>query len=386
MTRKATHQGVKSHNRRLVLRSIFSGEATNRAALSNHTGLTKPTISDIVAELIADGFLEEYGHGESTESGGKRPRLLHFKPDSRQIIGVSIDATRAYGVLTDLNGEIIASHHAQLRGAQGQDALEILKEVINGLIAQQDAPLLCISIGTPGIVYSKAGLVKSAPLLGWHDLHLADQLGDFYDVPVCVGNNTELATRSLVIHNSALTSPQEPNLRNLVMILVNGSVEIGMVFNGRVYHHSGDLGLLRVPSDDNQLAAYLGWDFVTRRIEELRQDVPTHIPDHADYLDIRYGYSRGDALAIALYDELARHISQIFAWITGIIRPDHIALAGDMVELGEEIITLATQQTADWLPPDLVDAVTYSLANDSMLSVTGAVAHGLERELLGASS
>jgi predicted NBD/HSP70 family sugar kinase len=380
MTRKATHQGVKSHNRRLVLRSIFSGEATNRAALSNHTGLTKPTISDIVAELIADGFLEERGHGESTESGGKRPRLLHFKHDSRQIIGVSIDPTRVYGILTDLNGEIIASHHAHLKGAQGLDALAILQEVINGLIAQQDAPLLCISVGTPGIIYSKAGLVKSAPLLGWHDLHLADHLSDFYDVAVCIGNNTELATRSLV------TRTQEATVRNLVMILVNGSVEIGMVFNGRVYHHSGDLGLLRVPSDDNQLASYLGWDFVIRRIEELRQQIPSSLTDHPDYLDIRYGYMRGDALCVQLYEELAGHISQIFAWITGIIRPDHIALAGDMVELGDQIITLATQQTADWLPPDLVDAVTYSLANDSLLSVTGAVAHGLDRELLGVSS
>ena len=107
------------------------------------------------------------------------------------------------------------------------------------------------------------------------------------------------------------------------------------------------------------------------------------MPDQPDYLDIRYGYTRGDALCVQLYEELAGHISQIFAWITGIIRPDHIALAGDMVELGEQIITLATQQTAAWLPPDLVDAVTYSLANDSLLSVTGAVAHGLERELLG---
>lgn len=377
MTRKATHQGVKSHNRRLVLRSIFSGEATNRAALANHTGLTKPTISDIVAELIADGFLEERGHGESTESGGKRPRLLHFKPTARQIIGVSIDASRAQGVLADLDGEIIASHHAKLNGAQGQAAFAILQEVINGLIAQHDAPLLCISIGTPGIVYSKQGLVKSAPLLGWYDLDLADQLGERYDVAVCVGNNTELATRSLVTH------AQEASVRNLVMILVNGSVEIGMVFNGRVYHHSGDLGLLRVPSDDNQLAAYLGWDFVTQRIAELRPRLASTLPDQPDYLDIRYGYTRGDALCVQLYEELAGHISQIFAWITGIIRPDHIALAGDMVELGEQIITLATQQTAAWLPPDLVDAVTYSLANDSLLSVTGAVAHGLERELLG---
>lgn len=379
MTRKATHQGVKSHNRRLVLRSIFSGEATNRAALANHTGLTKPTISDIVSELMADGFLAEHGHGESTESGGKRPRLLHFKHDARQIIGMSINANRAYGVLTDLNGKVIASHKAHLYGAQGDAAVSILCEVINGLIAQLDAPLLCISVGAPGIVYTKSGVVKSAPLLDWQHFPLAEHLSERYDMPVCVGNNTELATRALMMDNA------NENARNLVMILINSSVEIGMVFNnGKAYHHSGDLGLLRVLPADNPLSAYLGWDFVAQRIIALQQTgLATSLPESPDYLDIRYGYQHGDRLCQQLYEELAGHIAQIFAWITGIVRPDHIALAGDVVELGDEIIHLATQQTADWLPPDLVDAVTYSLASDALLSVTGAVAHGLDRELLG---
>lgn len=379
MTRKATHQGVKSHNRRLVLRSIFTGDATNRAALSNHTGLTKPTISDIVSELMADGLLEEHGHGESTESGGKRPRLLHFKHDARQIIGVSIDANRVYGALTDLSGKVIASHKAHLYGARKDAAVSILCEVINGLIAQLDAPLLCISVGAPGIVFTKTGVVKSAPLLDWHYLPLAEILSERYDMPVCVGNNTELATRALMMDSAS------QNARNLVMILINSSVEIGMVFDqGKAYHHSGDLGLLRVLPADNPLSSYLGWEFIAARISALKAEgLVTNLPDSPDYLDIRYGYQQGDALCQQLFTELAGHLSQIFAWITGIVRPDHIALAGDVVDLGEEIIRLAMQQTAEWLPPDLVDAVMYSLASDSLLSVTGAVAHGLDRELLG---
>lgn len=378
MTQKATREGVKSHNRRLVLRSVFSGEATNRAALSTHTGLAKPTISDIVGELIEDGLLEEGGHGESTESGGKRPRLLHFRPEARQIIGVSINANRIQGALANLQGEIIATHHAELNGAQGEDALNILHEVINGLIAQLDSPLLCISIGTPGIVYNNDGIVKAAPSLGWYDFPLASHLSTLYDVPACIGNNTELATRALV----AFDNPED-QARNLVMVLVDGSVEIGIAFAGAVYHHSGDLGLLRVPPAADQLSAYLGWDFVKRRIAELVDLDPNTslIAADIDYLRIRYGYQRGDWLCTVLYDELAGHLAQIFAWITGIIRPDHITLAGEIVEMGAELVTLATERAAHLLPPDLVDAVTFSLATDITLSVSGCVAHALEREL-----
>ncbi|MDX2075997.1 MAG: ROK family protein [bacterium] len=375
MTQKATREGLKSHNRRLVLRSVFAGEATNRAAIALYTGLAKPTISDIVAELMDDGLLEEGGHGDSTESGGKRPILLHFRPQARQIIGVSITANRAHGVLADLNGDIIAHHRAYLEDSPDKDALGVLLQVINGLVAQLDAPLLCISVGAPGIVMSDLGIVKAAPSLGWYNMLLADHLTTLYNVPAYVGNNTELATRALVAFKSPAPTP------NLVMVLVNGSVEIGIAFAGAVYRHSGDLGLLRVPPSAEPLEAFLGWEFVERRIAELLPLDQTTLPTNPDYLDIRYGYQQGDWLCRVLYDELAGHLAQIFAWITGIIRPEEIALAGEIVDMGEELITLATERTRHLLPPELVNAVTFSLATDPLLSVTGTIAHALDREL-----
>lgn len=375
MTLKATREGVKEHNRRLILRAVFSGTATSRAAIAGQTGLAKPTVSDLVAELIDDGLLEEGGRGESTESGGKRPTLLRFRPEARQIIGVSINAGRAQGVLTDLNGEVFARHSADLHAAQGDDALTVLREVVNGLMAQRDAPLLCISVGVPGIVQSREGVVKASPSLGWHARPLAEQFSARYDVPVYVGNNTELATR-------AQASFIVEDVRNMVMVMVNTSIEIGIAFGGQVYHHSGDLGLLRVPPEAEQLTGYLGWAFVKHRADELREiDPNTTLPLKPTYLDIYHGYRRGDWLCAALVNELAGHLAQIFAWITGLIRPDHIALAGGIIELGEPLLERATRYAADLLPPDLVNAVTYSLAEDQTLNLTGTVAHALNREL-----
>lgn len=376
MAQKATREGLKSHNRRLVLRAVFADKATNRAALSQYTGLAKPTISDIVAELIEDGFLEEIGHGESTESGGKRPILLHFRPEARQIIGVSIDSIRVQGILTDLNGDIIARHRAYIEDSGGEPPFAVLCQVINGLIAQSDAPLLCISVGTPGVVYSDIGVVQSAPSLGWHHLPLGDQLAGQYDLPICVGNNTELATRALLAFKSSETT------QNVVMVLVNGSVEIGVGFGGMVYHHSGDLGALRMPPNSEPLASFLGWDFIVRRVNEYRVIAPdSRLPEKFDYLDIRYTYMAGDWLCKVLYEELAGHLGQVIAWITGIMRPDRIVIAGEIVEMGEELIALATQRAKHYIPPDLVDAVVVTHETDTMLSLSGAIAHALDREL-----
>jgi DNA-binding MarR family transcriptional regulator len=71
---KLTAQQLKEHNQRLVLKAIYSRQAASRAALAQETGLTRPTVSQIVAELLELGLVLEAGHGES--SGGKPPMLL----------------------------------------------------------------------------------------------------------------------------------------------------------------------------------------------------------------------------------------------------------------------------------------------------------------------
>ena len=105
---KATHNALKRHNRLLLLRAVSEGEADNRAALAQVTGLAKPTVSDLISELLEEGLLIEIGHGEAGESGGKRPILLRFAPDSRQVIGVSIGSQRVRAVLSNLEGRVIA--------------------------------------------------------------------------------------------------------------------------------------------------------------------------------------------------------------------------------------------------------------------------------------
>jgi len=56
-------------------------------------------------------------------------------------------------------------------------------------------------------------------------------------------------------------------------------------------------------------------------------------------------------------------------------------LAGEIVDMGEELVMLATERASHLLPPELLDAVTFTLAPDPLLSVTGTIAHALDREL-----
>src|SRR5512143_817314 len=149
--RKATHGQLRRENRRLLLRAVYSGLANSRAELAQETGLAKPTVSELIGQLIEEGYLVETGLGQSTDEGGKRPRLLKFVPDARHVIGISLNANRAQGVVANLEGQVHVQHSKELSGAQGEPVIEYLAEVINGLLAQLDAPLLCLGIGVSGI-------------------------------------------------------------------------------------------------------------------------------------------------------------------------------------------------------------------------------------------
>lgn len=382
-TSKATREQLRRHNRQLMLHAVYSGLADNRAALAQETGLAKPTVSDLIGELIDEGLLIEVGRGQSTDSGGKRPTLLQFVPDARQVIGISLDVDRVRGVLCNMAGKIIAQHHANLLDIEGHPVIAIVQHVINGLIAQLDAPLLCIGIGVPGIVENSVGVVRYAPQFGWQNLPLAEILTDCFQVPVYVANKAEMAAMG----QFAFGMPNDS--RSPVVVLLNSTIEIGMVLGGAIYHNGGDISSLHVSrhigqhSETGRLETFLSWPYLKRRAELLRQEHPnTTLPvTGLTFMHMQYAALHGDVAAQILVEEITDILAQVFSWIIAMLRPDHISLAGGIVDLGETVLNRIMDKAESLVQPELVQSVKFSLAESYELSALGAVAEALQNEL-----
>jgi predicted NBD/HSP70 family sugar kinase len=376
---KATHEQIRRHNRQLLLRAVYSGSENNRAALAQATGLAKPTVSDLIANLIEEGLLVEGGHGESTESGGKRPRLLEFVPGARQVIGVSLTTRRALALLSNLSGQVIAEHMADLDSMTGSDLIDSLKEVINGLIAQLDAPLLCIGVGVPGQVNKETGVVISSTNLGWYGVPLAQILSETYGVPVYIGNNTEQAAMAQVGAFQATGSN-----KSLVTLLIDDNVEVGFALEGPMFHSGGDIGCIRL-SETKRLDELLGWPSVQIRLAALCQKCPDSAlsgMQNLNYLQIRLAADHGDPAALALYDELVDVLAQVYAWIIGLMRPNLLSLVGPIADLNDRLLEKIADRIGYLLLPEIAQSVEFSLADDAQyLSATGAVVQALRSEL-----
>ncbi len=386
-TDKATHGYIRQHNQQLVLRAVYNGLATSRAALAQETGLTKPTVSELIGELIDEGLLEEVGPGESTSEGGKRPRLLRFVPSARQVIGVHINDEQINGALAILNGQITARHCIDLNGAQGQDVFEGLFDVINGLLAQCDSPLLAIGLGVSGVVDDQSGWVHYAPHLGWRQVDLASIVRRRYGVSVHVANSTALVAMAQYVYGPV------DGVQSFVTVRVGTTVGVGLVINGAIYR-GGEIGHLRIadqspvmvpPDEQGRLATFLSWRSVKRRTYAVRRQYPqSTLPQEGEpirYLHIRQGVANGDPAALVIQDELSDSLAQVFAWIIGLLRPDYIALSGPITDMGQPLLDQAVARTRELVLPDLADSVTYFLTETDHLVAVGAIAQALHREL-----
>lgn len=67
---------TKKINQGLVLKVIEQSGPVSRTDIGKSVGLTPPTISAIVRNLIERNIVREIGKGES--SGGKKPILLEY--------------------------------------------------------------------------------------------------------------------------------------------------------------------------------------------------------------------------------------------------------------------------------------------------------------------
>ena len=95
--KKATHQQTKQHNRNLVLKTIFEHASISRAQIARITSLTRTTVSEIVADLIAEGLVNEIGVGSSI--GGKSPILLSLVENARFLFGLDLAQYQFFGAV-----------------------------------------------------------------------------------------------------------------------------------------------------------------------------------------------------------------------------------------------------------------------------------------------
>ena len=191
-TTKVLPEHARGHNRSLVLQTLYRAGQQSRADIARETGLTRVTVSDLVAELMGESLIVETGQREDARPG-KPATLLDLNRYAFQIIGIDLsDAAAFRGAVLDLDGHILHRAELALGGATGVDATALVFDLASTLVEASTLPILGLGIGSPGVV-DLAGVVLSAPNLGWHNEALQASVAAKFSVPVVVANDANAA-------------------------------------------------------------------------------------------------------------------------------------------------------------------------------------------------
>lgn len=336
--KKATRQDTRDHNSRLVLRTIFNGGDVSRADIARQTGLTRPTVSTIVGELLDSALVVETGQGPS--AGGKRPTLLSINGDGRRLLALDLSGHEFRALVLNLKGEIEARASLPVGGSRGDDGLEVVYRLAEMMLDGVGSPLLGIGVATPGLVDPDNGIVLRSVNLGWVDLPLRDLLKDRFGFPVHVANDSHMAALAEYTYGDPLDSA------NHIVIRVGRGIGAGIILGGRPYYGdgfgAGEIGHVVVnPGGDLCTCGNRGCLETTSSIRAILNRAATAGRSHSllagpeppDWQRFREAVAAHDPVAVDIAVDAGRYLGAAAAGLVGAYNIHNITLAGRLADL-----------------------------------------------------
>jgi N-acetylglucosamine repressor len=326
--KKATHQQTKQHNRDLVLRTLFSHEAISRAEIARITNLTRTTVSDVVSGLLNEGLVDEIGRGESI--GGKTPILLSIVPDSRYVIALNLAQDKFIGAIVNLRGEIKEMVEVQVNDNNGENALELVYQILDQLIRKKIKPIVGIGVGTPGLVNTREGVIVNAVNLAWKDLPLRALLEKKYKLPVSILNDSQATAIGEYVYGNH-HKPDE----NLIVVNVKYGIAAGILINGRLFQGdgggAGEIG--HVVVQENGIQCRCGKSGCLETVASARAMMNQLGVSSFEQAFAEFSANNGNAKQIVI--NAGKYLGVSLANLIGTLNIQKIVLTGYMTQLGD---------------------------------------------------
>jgi glucokinase-like ROK family protein len=349
LMKKATRQQTKTHNQKLVLKTIYQQGQVSRADIARLTHLTRTTVSNLVAEIIDDRLVEEVGLEPST--GGKPATLLSVIDDSRHLLGIDLANSEFRGGILDLRGRVKHRFNLPVNDRNGEAALELAYELIDELVTSATSPLLGIGIGTPGLIDARRGVVRQAVNLDWQELRLRDLLESRYNVPVYIANDSQVAALG------EYTFGQNSDTSNLVVVKVGRGIGAGIVINGHLYYGdgfgAGEIGHVMVTEDGELcrcghfgcLETIVSSQSIISQAQAIASNDPDSVinkiagrPEGITTETVLRAVETGDPALGEVVERTGYYLSIAVANLVGVLNIQRVVIAGSVARLGQPLL------------------------------------------------
>ena len=246
---RADQSTVRRANLGVVLAHVAEHGPCTRARIAAGTGLTRGTVSSLVAELIELDVLREAGEVAPTGGVG-RPGVTLELADTVGALGLEVNVDYLHVYVEDLTSAVRYEErvYGDHRGSCPGPVLDELAALAREAIEEAEAGglrVVGVTLAVPGLVRVDTGTLLNAPNLGWTDVPVGAELAARLDGrPVRVDNEANLAAVAEHARGAAR------GLQHFICVFGEVGVGGGVFLDGRLFRGAhgfgGELGHVTV--------------------------------------------------------------------------------------------------------------------------------------------
>ncbi|TQJ86707.1 ROK family transcriptional regulator [Streptomyces sp. SLBN-31] len=389
----ASPSTARAINDRLALRLLQQEGPLTAGQLKQLTGLSRPTVADLVERLSEAGLITVVGEA-GEQRRGPNARLYGIVADRARLAALDVRTESVSVVVADLVGRVLAEASVPIGGEAGtgpvvEQAVSLVERVAkeaeaSGVPARADArawgSLHTVGIGAPGLIDPATGELRdSSGLPAWHRRLVAALQDRFPDAHVSVDNEANLA---------ALAEQRDGTARDrdtFVLLWLSYGTGAAVVLDGALRRGAsggtGEIGFLPVPGTtglpsatdcDGGFHSLAGSAAVTElaRRYGVRATVTGEEPPAAALVRSAVETAAGEPAsggAGRFLDELADRLAVGVASVVAILDPGCVVLGGEVGRAGGEELAARVEERVRRMSPLVTEVRPTALGGGAVL-------------------
>ncbi|GAB2854022.1 ROK family transcriptional regulator [Streptomyces deserti] len=363
----ASPSTARAINDRLALRLLQQEGPLTAGQLKQLTGLSRPTVADLVERLTASGLIAVVGEA-GEQRRGPNAKLYGIVADRAHLAALDVRTEGVAVVVSDLVGRVLAEASGPVDGATGTGpAVEQAVALVERVVKEAGADRLhTVGIGAPGLIDPATGELRvSSGLPQWHRRLVAALQERLPEARVSVENETNLA---------ALAEQRDGAARHrdtFVLLWLGQGTGAAVVLDGTLRRGAsggtGEIGFLPVPGTDTLPSAtdcaggfhsLAGAAAIAQLAGECGISAgPGGEPSVAGLVRAAAGAPGGGSaeapvsVASRFLDSLADRVAVGVASVVAVLDPGCVVLGGEIGQAGGEALAARVQERVARMSP-----------------------------------
>lgn len=327
---------MKAMNSNLLLNIVRRHRMLSRTQLTELSGLSVGAVSQLVSDLLSEGWLLEIGQGEYT--GGRRQMMLCLNAQAGYAVGLKLMEASVACAITDFESRVLRYQEYPLESTvTPQKVVDQLAVILQRTLTDMRLdPERClgVGVGAAGVIHSQHGIVHYSPFFGWQDVPLAELIAARVHYPIYVENDVN----TLTVHEMLFGAGR--HYTNFVVITIGRGIGMGIVINGQLYTGArggaGELGHIMLHANPSRTLEALAADPAV--INTVMHGRNTHgcRLTMQDVVALAQNHDRAAQEALAHSGNL---IGMGIAMVVNILSPNLIIISGEGVAAGDMRLT-----------------------------------------------